>query len=190
MEDCENTLRTLQANYSVILIDCDFGTNLEYIRRAEELYLVQSMDILTIQPLTTYLRELKAKGALQEEKLRIVINKTKQVRSLTAMAIIGGMAFYNEPAMSFMTELFNRDQVKYCTVPLDEQVYVKYLEGLVNCEISLNGYSKTFMQALKQLGNMVYPLLSNKYRPLETYQEKDTFSSQMSNTLEQMKRKF
>ena len=207
MEDCENILRTLQANYSVILIDCDFGTNLEYIRRAEELYLVQSMDILTIQPLTTYLRELKAKGALQEEKLRIVINKTKQVRSLTAMAIIGGMAFYNEPAMSFMTELFNRDQVKYCTVPLDEQVYVKYLEGLVNCEISLNGYSKTFMESLTNLGNMVYPLLNkeettskigfgkkkkehNGYVPNAEYNRTTSFSSKMTDTLNYMKNKY
>ena len=148
------------------------------------------MDILTIQPLTAFLRELKAKNILVQEKMRAVINKELRIKSLNSKVIIGGMSYYNDPAMSFMTELFNKDNIKYCTIPFDEQVYAKYLEGLVNCKVSLNGYSKTFMQALKQLGNMVYPLLSNKYRPLETYQEKDTFSSQMSNTLEQMKRKF
>lgn len=206
-QDYENILRTLQSNYSLILIDCDFTTNIAYLDKAEELYLVQSMDILTIQPLTTYLRELKAKGILKEEKLRIVINKTKTIRSLTTMAIIGGMAFYNEPAMSFMTELFNRDKVKYCTVPFDEQVYVKYLEGLVNCEISTNGYSKLFMESLINLGNMVYPLLNNEsqtpkigfgkvkkqkngYVPDSDYKPTTSFSSKMTDTLNYMKNKY
>ncbi len=183
-------LTTLVKNYSLVLIDCDFNTPLPYFENAQEIYLVQSMDILTIQPLTAFLRELKAKNILVQEKMRAVINKELRIKSLNSKVIIGGMAYYNDPAMSFMTELFNKDSIRYCTIPFDEQVYAKYLEGLVNCKVSLNGYSKTFMQALKQLGNMVYPLLSNKYRPLETYQEKDTFSSQMSNTLEQMKRKF
>ncbi len=183
-------LTTLVKNYALVLIDCDFNTPLPYFENAQEIYLVQSMDILTIQPLTAFLRELKAKNILVQEKMRAVINKELRIKSLNSKVIIGGMSYYNDPAMSFMTELFNKDSIRYCTIPFDEQVYAKYLEGLVNCKVSLNGYSKTFMQALKQLGNMVYPLLSNKYRPLETYQEKDTFSSQMSNTLEQMKRKF
>lgn len=72
------------------------------------MYLVQSMDVLTIQPLTAYLRELKAKGILEPNKLRAVINKYTKVKGVTEKAIIGGMAFYNDPAMSFMTELFNR----------------------------------------------------------------------------------
>ncbi len=188
--DIGAVLTTLVKNHSLILIDCDFDTPLPFFENAQEIYLVQSMDILTIQPLTAFLRELKAKNILVQEKMRAVINKELRIKSLNSKVIIGGMSYYNDPAMSFMTELFNKDNIKYCTIPFDEQVYAKYLEGLVNCKVSLNGYSKTFMQALKQLGNMVYPLLSNKYRPLETYQEKDTFSSQMSNTLEQMKRKF
>ena len=100
------------------------------------------------------------------------------------------MSFYNDPAMSFMTELFNREKVKYCTIPFEEQTYSKYLEGLVNCKISLNGYSKEFMQALKTLENMVYPLIGSKqeYKPVNNYN--NTFSSDMNNTLNQMKNKY
>ena len=64
-----------------------------------------------------------------------------KVRSITERTIIGGMAFYNDPAMSFMTELFNKDNVKYWTVPFDESVCASYLEGIMDCEIKISSYS-------------------------------------------------
>lgn len=190
--DYEAVLSTLVKNYSLILIDCDFNTPIEYFENSQEIYLVQSMDILTIQPLTAFLRDLKAKNVLVPEKIRIVVNKQTRIRSLNTKVIIGGMAFYNDPSMSFMTELFNKDNVKYCTIPFDEQVYSKYLEGLVNCKISLNGYPKNFMTTLKELGNMVYPLLNNKYTaPVSNnYEKKSAFSSNMNDTLQQMKNRY
>lgn len=188
--DIQAVLSTLVKNYSLVLIDCDFYTPLEYFDNSQEIYLVQSMDILTIQPLTAFLRDLKAKNILNPEKIRIVINKQTKIRSLNPKVIIGGMAFYNDPSMSFMTELFNKDNVKYTMIPFDETVYSKYLEGLVNCKIALRGYSKNFMAAIKELGNMVYPLLNNKYRPVDSYERKEAFSSKMNSTLEQMKRDY
>lgn len=191
-----NILETLVQNYSIVLLDCDFNTNYSYFVNAQEIYLVQSMDVLTIQPLTAFLRDLKSKNLLDPAKLRIVINKEQKVKSMTPKTIVGGMAFYNDPAMSFMTELFNRETIKYCTVPFDMQTYSKYLEGLVNCKISLNGYSKEMLLALKQLSEIVYPMLSNKkisskkYGEYNSKQKRGTFSSSMTDTLEQMKRKY
>ena len=193
-------LKTLLENYDLVLIDCDFNTNFGYFAESQEIYLVQSLDVLTIQPLTAFLRDLKAKNILNPEKIRIVVNKNMKVRGLTDKAIIGGMSFYNEPSMSFMTELFNRDTVRYCSIPFEEQTYSKYLEGLVNCKISLNGYSKMFMQALKELTNMVYTLMGNKptknnkrskdnYTPMNNYQSTN-FSQGMNDTLNQMKRNY
>jgi len=89
-----------------------------------------------------------------------------------------------------MTELFDKDQVKYYTVPFDEETYAKYLEGLVNCEISLNGYSKAFVAALKELANGVYPVINNRYKPGPDYSKNNKFSNNMNNTLEQMKRRY
>ena len=186
----ESVLATLVKNYSLVLIDTDFDTPISYFANSQEIYLVQSMDILTIQPLTAFLRDLKSKNILLPEKLRVVINKETRIRGLNPKVIIGGMAFYNAPAMTFMTELFNKDNIKYTTIPFDEQTYSRYLEALVNCKISLNGYDKNFMQALKTLANMVYPLLGNKYKPVDNYNSRDSFSSQTNNVIEQMKRKF
>ncbi len=161
----EAILSTLVKNYSLILIDADFDTPTPYFEHSQEIYLVQSMDILTIQPLTGFLRDLKAKNVLLQDKLKIVINKQTKIRGLNSKVVIGGMAFYNDPSMSYMTELFNKDAIKYTNIPFDEAAYSKYLEGLVNCKVSLNGYGKNFLIALKDLGNMVYPLLSNKHKP-------------------------
>ena len=186
-----NILKTLVQNYSVVLMDCDFETNYGYFKNAQEIYLVQSFDILTIQPLTAFLRNLKSKNILDPQKLRVVLNKVLRVRSVTERTIIGGMAYYNDPAMSFMTELFDKDNVKYCSIPFEEQTYSRYLEGLVNCEISISGYSKNFLASLDKLSNMVYPLLSNSANSgkLNSYNS-NGFSSDMNNTLNKMKNNY
>ncbi len=190
LQDYNNILTTLIQNYSAILIDCDFETDIGYFEKANEIYLVQSMDILTIQPLTAFLRDLKSADALRPEKLRVIINKQQNVKTLTEKAIVGGLAYYNDPAMSFMTELFNKETMKYYTIPFDIQVYSKYLEGIVNCEITLNKYPKDFISSLRNLANVVYPVLSNKYSPLNNYGGNNTFSANTNNTLNMMKNRY
>ena len=190
LEDVDGIISTLTQNYSVVLMDCDFNSPVEYFGVAQELYIVQTMDILTIQPMTAFLRDLKAKDVLRPEKIRIIINKEMKVRGLTPKAIIGGLAFYNDPAMSFMTELFNKDSVKYCSVPFDEDACSRYLEGVMDCEISINGYSKFFNAKLKEVANMVYPLIGNKYKPMGDYSSNNKFSPNINSTLEQMKNRY
>ena len=189
----DKILETLLKNYSLILIDTDFDTPIDYFRQSQETYLVQTYDVLTIQPLTAFLRELKAKNVLDEKKLRIVLNKAVKIRGVSDKTIIGGMAYYNDPAMSFMTELFDRSMIKYVTIPLDEEVYVQYLQSIIECSITLKGYSKMFMQTLKELGNMIYPVVNNKvaYQPPSVNNKvQNNFTPNMNNTLDQMKRRY
>ena len=191
--DYGSILETLLNNYSLILLDCDFETNYGYFKEAQEIYLVQSLDILTIQPLTAFLRNLKAKNVLNPEKVRVVLNKVVKVRSLDEKTIIGGMAFYNDPAMSFMSELFNKDTVPYCSIPFEEQAYAKYLEGLVNCKICLKGNSKRFIETINRLADMVYPInkkVKNTNNTYNSYQNTNTFSNSMNDTLNKMKRNY
>ncbi len=188
--DVISVLETIIKKHDLVLIDCDFNSPDECFSQVQEIYLVQSMDILTIQPLTAFLKELKAKNILQEEKIKIIINKDMKVRGLTPKVLIGGMSSYNDPAMSFMTELFNKDTVQYCTIPFEVPTYSRYLEGLVNCEVSLNGYSKMFLNSLKTLAGMVYPLINNKYMRKSDYSKNNKFSSEMNSTLDQMKNRY
>ncbi len=192
IEHTDKILETLLGKHSLILIDTDFKTPSRYFEQAQEIYLIQSLDVLTIQPLTAFLRELKSKNILEDRKLRVVLNKTVKIRGINDKTIIGGMAFYNDPAMSFMTELFDRTLIKYMSIPFEEETYIKYLENVIECNISLKGYSKGLLQSLKELGNMVYPTGGTSYRPptANGYNTQNTFSPGMTQTLNQMKNNY
>ena len=188
-------IQTLLKNHSVVLIDCDFNTPIEYFSKSQEIYLIQSMDVLTIQALTAFLRDLKAKDALEERKIRIVLNKLLKIRGVSEKNIIGGMSNYNDPEMSFMTELFDRNLVKVAAqIPFDEDVYAKYLEGLIQCEIKLNGYPKEFKQKLNNLADVVFSVSSNSGSQRKGRKDKElysnSFSAGMNNTLENMRKNY
>ena len=203
IKNSHSIMETLVKNHSLILIDCDFNTPIEYFENAQEIYLVQSMDVLTIQPLTEFLRELKIKNALDENKIRIVLNKMLRVRGVTGKNIVGGMSNYNDPEMSFMTELFDRNTVKVAAqIPFDEDVYAKYLESLIECEMKLNGYPKEFKAKLTALSEVIYPLLpnnnnmnkKNKKSQRQGYssnnQYPNSFSAGMNDTLNSMRNRY
>ena len=187
----DKILETLLKKHTLILIDTDFKTPNRYFEQSKEIYLVQTLDVLTIQPLTAFLRELKAKNILDEKKLRIVLNKAVKIRGVNDKTIIGGMAFYNDPSMSFMTELFDRKMIKYTSIPFEEETYIKYLENVIECNVSLKGYSKIFLQRLKDLANMVYSNNSTYTPPsAKNYGSQSTFSPGMAQTLDQMKKSY
>lgn len=188
--DVDNILATLARNYSVVLIDCDFDTPMEYFGAAQEVYLVQSMDVLTIQPLTAFLRNLQSKGILRQEKLKIVINKSVNIRSVPIKTLIGGISKYNDPSMTYMKDLFDRDNVPYCVIPFEVQNYIKYLDSLITCTISLNGYTKPFINSLKELCNMIYPLINKQTYSPRGDKYKNSFSNEMNDTLSKMKSKY
>lgn len=192
-------IETLIKNYSLVLIDCDFNTPMEYFERSQEIYLVQSMDVLTIQPLTAFLRELKVKDILEDKKIRIVLNKLLKIRGIGGKDIVGGMSNYNDPEMSFMTELFDRNLVKVAAqIPFDEDVYAKYLENLINCEMKMNGYPKEFKLKLNGLADVVFSVSSNKGVERKGIRESrngksqysDSFSQGMNSTLDSMRKKY
>lgn len=190
IENAGNILQTMLKKHSLVLIDCDFETPIQYFEKTQEIYLVQTFDILTIQPLTAFLRELKAKDILKQNKLKVILNKAIKVRGVNDKTIIGGMAYYNDPAMSFMTELFDKTIIKYITIPFNEEVYTEYLGNIINCEVSVKGYPKHIVQILNELANMVYPVVSGKSTYVPPKVERNGFTPSMNSTLNQMKNRY
>lgn len=196
----EKILETLVNNYSLVLLDCDYETNKEYFRAVQEIYMVQSMDVLTIQPLTEFLRRLKLNNILQPEKLRAIINKAQKVRGLNEEMIVGGMSTYNDPEMSIQDRLFDMQTITKTVIPFDIDAYATYLSGIANCEISTKGYNKVFKNCLNRLADQVYPVISggahkrskkgNKKGSFDYEQTGTSFSDDMSNALDQMKRQY
>ena len=192
-------LENLIKRYSAVLIDCDFNTNYEYLNRAQEIYLIQSMDVLTIQPLTAFLRELKSKDIIRNNNIKVVLNKYVKLKGIKPETIVGGMAYYNDPEMSFMTELFDKNSIVPIQIPFDLEVYQNYLQQLVECEISVSKYPTEFQNALNDLASIIYPLLpahktkTKKGYPYEAIQQNNSysnngFSNSVNNTLNNMKK--
>ena len=197
----ETMLTTLVKNYSLILLDCDYTTSREYFRSAQEIYLVQSMDVLTIQPLTEFLRKLKLNEVLDVSKLRAVINKAQRVRGLNENMIVGGMSTYNDPEMSIQDKLFDMKSIQTTVVPFDMDAYQNYLSQIANCEISTKGYNKAFTNCLNGLADQVYPVVYgnrkknkksfNNYNNYNNYERPNMqFSNNMNDTLSKMKNQY
>ena len=192
----EPIIETLVATHTVVLMDCDFLTPGRYFKYSQEIYLVQSMDILTIQPLTAFLRQLADKEMFEENKARVVLNKFIGTKEISEEILIGGISIYNDATMTLRKELFNRRTVPHVTIPFDLKSYLKYLDGLVTCDISLKGYTKEFLQCLQNLASMVYKTGKTskkdaKYAPPSIRNNSNNgFSPRMNNTLNQMKQNY
>ncbi len=194
LEAVEPIIQTLLSMHTVVLMDCDFNTPMRYFKYAQEIYLVQSMDILTIQPLTAFLRQLSDKGMFEESKARVVLNKFIRTKEINEEILIGGISIYNDAAMTVRRELFNRKTVQHITIPFDLKSYLRYLDGLVICDVSLKGYTKEFLQSLKNLASMIYisGKKNEKYMPpsIKKTNSNSGFSPRMNNTLNQMKQNY
>ena len=197
MDNVGPILENIAQNHSAVLIDCDFNTPLQYFENAQEIFLVQSMDVLTIQPLTAFLKELKNRDILEQNKLRVIVNKIVKLRGLSPKQIVGGMSNHNNAEMSLMTELFDRNQVVPIEIPFDLDAYTNYLEGIAECNISTNKYPKEFLNILKKLASVIYPLLPakrGKEKNKKGYQYNtdysNGFSNSVNNTLNNMKKNY
>ena len=193
LQAVEPIVETLVKSHKVVLMDCDFLTPMRYFKYAQEIYLVQSMDILTIQPLTAFLRQLSDKEMLEESKVRVVLNKFIRTKEINEELLIGGISIYNDAGMTVRKELFNRKTVKRIMIPFDLKSYLRYLDGMVTCDVSLKGYNKEFLQSLKNLASMVYPVGKNQAKymtPSVKNNNNNSFSPKMNNTLNQMKQNY
>lgn len=194
LEAVEPIIKTLINHHTVVILDCDFTTPMKYFKYAQEIYMVQSMDILTIQPLTAFIRQLLDKGMFEPSKARVVLNKFIRTREITENILIGGMSIYNDAGMSVRKELFDRKNVPSIVIPFNLKSYLRYLDGLVTCEVSLKGYDKEFIASLKNLASMVYEIQpskkSGKYMPPSVKNNNSGFSPRVNNTLNQMRRNY
>ena len=164
IEDKVNSITTLLHNYSLVLFDCDFDTELEFFNIAQDIYFVQSYDILTIQALTSFIKKLKMNKVDYENKMKVVINKHVNLGSINERSIVAAMSVYNSPDTTYQLDLFDRNSVEYFLVPFEEKNYCKYLEEVVKCKLTIRGYSKNLLSSLSKLAKSVYPINGKKIK--------------------------
>ena len=146
---------TIVKNNNVVLIDADFSTPLDYFRLAQDIYIVQDMNILNINQITMFLRELKQRG-IGMEKVKIIINKYVEC-SLGTKDIIDGIATYTSYDLKMFDELFNPRRVQYFILPFDVGNYTKYVEMVYKYSNKFSSFTKEFQDNLSEIINSIYP---------------------------------
>lgn len=156
-KDAQNILPTLYQNHQLVIIDADYTTDFEYFKMADEIYLVQSLDVLTIQPLTTFLKDLKKQNIINDEKIKVIINQNIPVKGLNKQIIVEGLSTYNSPSMSVIEPLFDRNKVKVYSIDFDMNAYQKYMENIAYCKFEIAGYPRKTIEQLKIIAQEIYP---------------------------------
>lgn len=153
-----NVIQTAMQNNSVVLVDCDFSTPVDYYRLAHDIYVIQDMDILNVNQITMFLKEIKSRG-IPMNKVKIVINKHVKC-ALTAKEIIDGIATYSSLDLNMIDPepLFNTSQMQYFVLPFNQENYMKYIEMLYKSSNAFPSFTTDFRTALEQITNAIYPI--------------------------------
>ena len=148
---------TVKANCNLTIVDADFTTPIDYFDQADEIYLIQDLDILKIQDVTLFLRELNARG-LDKKKIKLIINKFVKT-SITPKIIIGALDFYHDPGGTYVDSGLMPSKVDYSLIPYNLNNYAKYVESLHKMSGNFNykNYSTDFVQAIDEIVGKVYP---------------------------------
>ena len=126
----EKILETLLKKHQIVLIDTDFSTDFDYFSYSQQVYLIQTMNVLTIQQLTEFLSKLKSQNVIDDDKIRIILNKYMEIDGITIKQLIGGLAFYNDPSMSYMQQIFEKNGARYTTLSYNQHAYERYLQDI------------------------------------------------------------
>lgn len=148
-------VETVQKNNNVVLIDADFSTPLDYFRLANDIYIVQDMNILNVNQLTMFLRELKQRG-IEMDKIKIIVNKYVDC-SLSSKEIIDGIATYTSYDLKMFDELFNPKRIQYFVLPFDVENYKKYVDMVYKYSNKFSSFTKNFQENLNGIINTIYP---------------------------------
>lgn len=168
-------IETVSANNNVTLIDCDFSTPVEYYRLASEIYIVQDMDVLNVNQITMFLRELKNRG-IPMSKIKVIINKHVKC-ALTSKDILDGIATYSSPDLKMFDELFPASEMQYFILPFEQENYTKYVEMMFNYTNTFSSFTRDFRSCLAQIVHSIYPVamsadMDDATKKIEGNQEK------------------
>lgn len=158
--NASRVIETVMQNNNVVLIDADFTTPTDYFRLCQEVYVVQDMDILNINQITLFLRELKNRG-VPMSKIRVIINKHVKC-ALTAKDILDGIATYTSYDLKMYDELFTSGNIPYYILPFSEENYKKYIEMVFKYSNLFSSFTEDFKNNLNKLINSIYPI-GNSY---------------------------
>lgn len=149
-------IETVSQRNNVVLVDTDFTTPIDYFRLCQDIFVVLDMDVLNVPQVTLFLRELKSRG-VPMNKVKVVINKHVKC-SLTAKALVEGIATYTSFDYNTIEGLFDASSVPVYILPFDVENYKKYIEMVYKYTNKFASFSDDFKLGLNSLMNAIYPI--------------------------------
>jgi len=195
--DISNMINTLSKNYSIILIDTDYSSPIDCFAISQEIYAIQDMDILNIQDLTCFIRELKTRN-ISLDKLRIILNKFVKIKflrdkhmksALSDKTIISAISVYNDPKMKVTDELFDPEKIESYVIPFYLSAYKKSIDNLASCIIELREYEAAFIKDIRKVANMIYPVLNKSKKTIKNVKSDAKLSKKTEDILDMMKQR-
>jgi len=152
-------VETAKKNCNLLIIDCDFTTPIEYLEQAQEIFLVQDLDLIKCKETVDFLKDMKSRG-LDWSKLRLVINNevkskitAKKIRKYALMS-------YSDPYFTYSEDI---EEIKrFITVPLDPQNYSVYIDAMEQGRIDYDKFTEPLKLAIEDLSTMVYGIPGKK----------------------------
>ena len=152
-------IETAKRNCNLVLIDCDFTTPFEYLEFADEIFIVQDLDIVKSRETVEYLRLLRDRR-IEWDKLRLIFNNTVRCKVTSKRMRKDVLTLYRDPSASFNDEL---DEIrKFVELPLDPLNYATYIEGMEHGRLEYEKYTEPLKSALETLSKMVYGVPSRR----------------------------
>ena len=151
----KNIMDVVRNNANVVLVDADFTTPIDYFDHADEVYVVQDLDILKMPDTTLFLRELKNRG-MNMKKIRVILNKYVKTATLNSKKLIQVMSTYSDPGMTYMESELLPSKVDFSTIPYNINNYTKYTEALCTGLNNYKGYSNDFLAVISEIVSKIY----------------------------------
>ncbi len=152
-------IETAKRNCNLLIIDCDFTTPFEYLELADDIYIVQDLDLVKCRETVEYLRILKDRR-IDWDKLRLIINNSLRCRVTPKRIRRDALTLYVDPNLTFNDEI--EEIRKFVEIPMDPLNYATYIEGMEHGKLEYEKYTESLKSSLETLSKMVYGIPSRR----------------------------
>ena len=152
-------VETAKRNCNLLIIDCDFSTPYEYLEQAQDIYVVQDLDLVKVVETKEFFRELKNRHT-DWSKLRMVFNSVVPSKITSKRLINDALSYYTDTSETY-TEEFEKIK-RYTEIPLNTINYAHYVETIGTGRMEYDKFTDDFKIAMEELSKMVYGIPGKK----------------------------
>ncbi|MBR6252724.1 MAG: hypothetical protein IKR04_02660 [Clostridia bacterium] len=155
----KTVMETARRNTNLLIIDCDFTTPSEYLEQAQEIYVVQDLDLVKVADTKEFFKDLKNRHT-DWSKLRLIINNSVKCNVTAKKIRKNALTYYQDPSYTYTEEF---ETIKTCIeVPLDPQNYANYIDGMESGKLYFEKFTPEFQKVIEDLSTIVYGITTKK----------------------------